>query len=163
MIIELVIALAAATLSNEELRQQVVCAESGFSDAAEHKDIEAFASFLDQDARFFAGQVSRGREEVVQAWSGLFENDDRSMRWRPKVVEVTEDGNLALSSGPYRSRRTGDDGELVESWGNFISTWRRNADGDWKVVFDKEGYSGPEPSDSDVEVLENDPECPKST
>jgi len=162
MIIELALALAAITVSNEELRQQVVCAESGFSDAAEQKDVEAFASFIDPDARFVAGRVSRGREAVVQAWSGLFESEDRSMRWRPKVVEVTEDGTLAISRGPYRSRRTGDDGRLIETWGSFVSTWRRNDDGDWKVVFDTEGYSGPEPSESDKDLLESDPECRKT-
>ncbi len=160
MLIELAIALAAATPSGEELRQQVICAETGFSRTAERKDVAAFVEFVDPDARFVGGSVSRGRAEIVAAWSWLFDSAGRSMRWRPKVVEVTADGNLAISRGPYRTRRIGDDGKQVESWGSFVSTWRRNAEGEWKVVFDTEGYSGPEPSESDVKVLNSDPDCP---
>ncbi len=160
MLIELAIALTTVVPSNEELRQQVICAETGFSQSVERKDKAAFIAYIDPDARFVGGKVSRGPDEIAEAWSGQFENADRSMRWRPKVVEVTVDGNLAISRGPYRNRRTGDDGEIIETWGSFVSTWRRNADGDWKVVFDTEGYSGPEPSETDVEILEADPACP---
>ena len=46
------------------------------------------------------------------------------------VVEVLESGNLALSSGPVRNAS----GEEV---GRFNSIWRKEADGTWRVVFDK--------------------------
>jgi ketosteroid isomerase-like protein len=50
--------------------------------------------------------------------------------WKPEVIEVAVSGNLAFSSGPVY----GADGK---QFGVFNSIWRREADGTWKVVFDK--------------------------
>lgn len=139
--------------------QEVVCAEVGFRRAAEARDNDAFLSFVDADARFLSGTVSRGRQEVGKAWSGVFRADGRRMRWRPAVVEVTADGNLAISRGPYRSIPTGDNGETIETWGTYISTWRRNGDWRWKELFDTSGEVDMTPSDRYVEVLNSEPEC----
>jgi ketosteroid isomerase-like protein len=82
------------------------------------------------------------------------------MRWRPAVVEVTSDGKLALSRGPYRSTRIDEDGNVQESWGHFISTWRRNAAGNWQVVFDSGGDAGMTPTEAEIAILESEPDCP---
>lgn len=150
-----VTALSAAELN----RLEVICAETGFSRAAERRDREAFLSFVDADARFVTGSVARGHAEIAEAWGGVFRPDGPQMRWRPRVVEVTADGNLAISRGPFRSIRTGDDGEVRETWGTFISTWRRSADGEWRVVFDTSGVVGMTPNEADIEVLNREPEC----
>jgi ketosteroid isomerase-like protein len=50
--------------------------------------------------------------------------------WEPEHVEVLASGTLALSSGPVFGR----DGTRI---GTFNSVWRLEADGRWRVVFDK--------------------------
>ena len=160
MLSRLLLVFAALTAAETDLQREVICAETGFSRAAEAKDREAFLGFVDADARFITGRVSRGREEVGEAWSAVLSPGGPTMRWRPATVEVTTDGNLAISRGPYRSRHTGENGELLESWGHFISTWRRNDEGRWQVVFDTGGDAGMTPSAQDIAVLEGEPECP---
>ncbi|MDH3439298.1 MAG: nuclear transport factor 2 family protein [Gammaproteobacteria bacterium] len=160
MIIKMLVILAAVGTGNEGLRQEVICAETGFSRAAEAGDRERFLSYVDPDARFITSQVSRGREAVGEAWSAVLSPGGPSMRWRPAVVEVTSDGTLAISRGPYRSIRRDDNGNVVESWGHFISTWRRNAAGEWQVVFDTGGDVGMTPSAEEVAILDGEPDCP---
>jgi ketosteroid isomerase-like protein len=147
-------------MTADEIRQEVICAETGFSRAAEARDPEAFEGFLDPDARFIANRVSRGRAEVLEAWAGFLSADGPEIRWRPQYVEVTDDGKLALSRGPFRVRAIGEDGELRETWGHFNSTWRRNAEGDWRVVFDAGGDAGMTPTDEEIRILEAEPACP---
>jgi ketosteroid isomerase-like protein len=159
MIAELII--AAATLASPGgARQEVICAETGFSRAAEAKDLDRFLSFVHPDARFVSGDVARGREEIGAAWAGAFTEDGPIMRWRPDFVEVSADGKLALSRGPYRSMRVAETGEKQYFWGHFISTWRRDDDGVWQVMFDSGGDDGMEPSEHEIAVLEAEPECP---
>ena len=156
----LLLIFAALATANDAVTRTVICAETGFSRAAERRDQEAFLEFVDPDARFVTGSTARGREEIAAAWGGVFVADGPRMRWRPRTVEVTADGKLALSRGPYRSIRDDDDGQPVEYWGHYISTWRLNADGRWRVVFDTSGDGGITPSEADIAALAAEPDCP---
>jgi ketosteroid isomerase-like protein len=159
MIAEILLVASALSASEAEPVQEVICAETSFSRAAERKDKAAFMAMVDPDARFISGRISRGKAEIAEAWSFAFTVGGSDMRWRPAVVEVTSDGQLAISRGPYRSKRTDENGALIESWGTFISTWRRNANGEWRVLFDTSGETGMKPTARDIEVLNSEPTC----
>jgi ketosteroid isomerase-like protein len=121
--------------SMTELQAQVREAETGFARSMADRDHEAFASFLADDAIFFGDQMLRGKESVAAGWAPFFEGPDAPFSWAPEAVEVVESGTLAHSSGPVRDPA----GNIV---GYFNSIWRLEADGSWRVVFDK-GCSGP--------------------
>ena len=159
MIAEILLVTSALSVSEADLVQEVICAETSFSRAAERKDMAAFIAMVDADARFIGGQISRGKAEIAEAWSFAFTVGGSDMRWRPAIVAVTSDGQLAISRGPYRSTSTDDHGALIESWGTFISTWRRNANGEWRVVLDTGGETGMKPTARDIEVLDSEPSC----
>jgi ketosteroid isomerase-like protein len=130
----LMIAISAQADAVNDVR----CAEIAFSQSVENMDQEAFAELVDPDARFVSGhsRVAAGKDAVVEAWSGFFEDDSQKIVWRPIVTEVVEAGDLGLSRGPYRLTGTGEDGTPWEVWGFFNSVWRLNDDGNWRVVFD---------------------------
>ena len=130
----------------------VRCREIGFSQAAEAGDAERFASFIDDDARFVGNSVLHGPAAVAEAWAVFFEDEGPSIKWRPQFVEVLEDGNLALTRGPFRVVGQDEAGDTVERWGTFNSVWRRQEDGTWKVVFDA-GSPASEPPAEDVRAL----------
>ena len=130
----------------------VRCQEIAFSLSAERKNVESFRSFIDDDARFVGGAVARGPDEIVAAWQPFFADDGPAIKWRPQFVEVLEDGTLALTRGPFRMIAKDEDGNPVEHWGTFNSIWRKNADGEWRVVFDA-GNSAPTAPDAETQAL----------
>jgi len=140
--------LAAFADSADDVR----CREIAFSHAAEDKDVDAFRSFLDDDARFVGSSVTRGPDEIVAAWQPFFSVDGPAIRWRPQFVEVRNDGDLALTRGPYRMIAKDPDGNPVEYWGTFNSIWRKSSDGQWHVIFDA-GNSAAEPPDEETQAL----------
>jgi ketosteroid isomerase-like protein len=160
MVIQILFATAVISAAIDPVRQDVVCAEVGFSRSVENRDFEAFIAYLDPEARFVTGQVSRGPEEIGQAWAGFFAPDGALIRWRPAIVEVVANGTLAISRGPYRMTTIGDTGEPAHVWGTFNSTWRLSANGEWKVLFDAGGDHGKTPTAEEIEVLNAEPECP---
>ena len=127
-----------ATVAQADAVDDVRCAEIAFSQSVEHMDQEAFSELVDADARFVSGhsRVTSGKDAVVEAWSGFFEDDSQKIVWRPIVTEVVETGDLGWSRGPYRLTGTEEDGTPIEAWGFFNSVWRLNDDGKWRVVFD---------------------------
>ena len=150
----LVIGLVTAAPAAADLTDDVRCREVAFSRAAEARDLDAFRSFIDADARFVTSDVRRGVDEVAAAWAPFFAADGPAIRWRPNVIEVLDDGRLALSRGPYRVIAKDADGESVEHWGTFNSVWRLNNDGIWRVVFDA-GSSSESPPDEATQALLN--------
>ena len=131
--------LALLTLTSPaigDVADDVRCREIGFSKSIETRDMELFRSFLDDDARFVGGKVRRGPDEIVAGWRMYEPEDGPKLKWRPHVVEVLVDGQLALSRGPYRYTEKNEEGKEVDYWGTFNSIWRLQDDGSWKVVFD---------------------------
>ena len=67
-----------------------------------------------------------------------------ALDWRPQYVEVAASGELGLSTGPTRiTSKT--DPAAAPGYGQFVSIWRREGAGPWKVAADL-GISHPEPS-----------------
>lgn len=145
---------AAANLTHE-----VQCREIGFSKSAEERNMAAFRSFIDADARFVSNSTLRGVEAIAEAWSVFFTDDGPRIKWRPRIIEVLDDGELALSRGPYRVISTDAEGNTVESWGTFNSVWRLHDDGQWRVVFDAGSPAAEEPDAETRAVLDDNANC----
>ena len=154
-----IICLVTTSAALADRTEDVRCREIGFSKAAEGRDLDAFRSFIDADARFIAGDVRRGVDEVAAAWAPFFKADGPVIKWRPSVVEVLDDGRLALSRGPYRVISSNADGESVESWGTFNSVWRLHDDGVWRVVFDAGNPAASPPDAATRALLDADDDC----
>lgn len=113
------------------LAGQVRETETAFARTMAARDWNAFKAFLSQEAVFFGSQrVLRGKEAVAAGWKPLFAGEKAPFSWEPEQVEALESGALALSSGPVYDA----DGRRS---GTFMSIWRLEADGCWRIVFDK--------------------------
>jgi ketosteroid isomerase-like protein len=110
---------------------QVREAERAFAATMSARDFAAFGAFIADEAVFFGGpQPARGKAAVLAAWRGFFDGAAAPFSWEPETVEVLDSGTLALSSGPVRNPQG-------QQTATFNSIWRREADGRWRVVFDK--------------------------
>jgi len=117
--------------SPDEVKAQVFATERAFAKTMADRDLDAFASFVAPDAVFFSGpEPRRGRQAVVDGWKRFYEKPQAPFSWEPERVEVLDSGNLALSTGPVRDP----DGKLIAT---FTSIWRLDAQGTWRIVFDK--------------------------
>lgn len=124
-------ALAPSVSNIADARQQVVAAERAFAKTMADRDLDAFASFVAEDAVFFSGpKPLRGRQQVVGWWMRYYTSPSAPFSWEPEQVEVLESGALALSSGPVRDPQ----GKVIA---RFTSIWRLEAPGTWRIVFDK--------------------------
>lgn len=110
---------------------EVEAREIAFAKAFSDRDLEAFLSFVSPEAVFFNGnEPFRGLDAVARLWAPSFSGAEAPFSWHPDVIQVLESGRLALSSGPVLAA-SGDEA------GRFNSIWRKDADGQWRVVFDK--------------------------
>ena len=122
-----------------DARGAVIAAERAFAKSMADRDMDAFASWLSDEAIFFTGPTPlRGKTAVLGWWSRYFASKEAPFSWDPDQVEVLASGQLALSTGPVR----GPQGQVVA---RFNSIWMRGTDGRWLVVFDKGSPPDPVP------------------
>ena len=122
---------APAPVPDAGLRQQVMATERAFAATMKARDHARFASFLADETVFFNGPIAlHGKDAVAAAWKRFYDTPAPPFSWEPDLVEVLASGSLALSSGPVYNPA----GKLIS---RFNSIWRREADGTWKIVFDK--------------------------
>ena len=114
-----------------ELRRQVADTERAFAKTMADRDHAAFTRFLSAETVFFSGkQPVRGAAAVAEDWKKFYAEPAAPFSWQPAEVEVLDSGTLALSSGPVYDPQ----GRHVA---NFMSIWRLEAPGTWRIVFDK--------------------------
>jgi ketosteroid isomerase-like protein len=133
MICAALLSACAASLPRDASRaeREVADTERAFAKSMADRDYAAFKSFLSEDAIFFSGSTAlRGKQRVADAWKRFFDQPQAPFSWQPEQVQVLDSGELALSTGPVRDPQ----GKLFAT---FTSIWRREAQGQWRIVFDK--------------------------
>lgn len=133
-------ALHAETIDRQAALDAVVATENAFSRTAGERGIrDAFVEFFADDSILFRPDPVPGRE-----WMRASPSSPALLSWYPVFADVSLAGDLGYTTGPWELRAKGkDDPEVAH--GNFITLWRREADGTWKVVVDH-GLSNPPPA-----------------
>jgi ketosteroid isomerase-like protein len=130
--------------------------ESSFAKAVDDHDAKAFAEHLHADAVFIDGRdgITRGRDAVAQAWAGLIEGKRVAIHWYPDAVTIGGDNGVALSRGPFWMENLAPDAKQRYAAGRFISTWVRDGEGKWHVLYDGGGGGNAKPvTEAEIEKL----------
>jgi ketosteroid isomerase-like protein len=123
--------VVAAPPPGADAQSQVRARETAFAKTMADRDHAAFVSFLAEESVFFGGAAPlRGKKAVAEAWKRFYEGPKAPFSWEPDAAEVLDSGGLAMTSGPVFDPA----GKRV---GTFNSIWRREPDGEWRIVFDK--------------------------
>lgn len=122
---------AASTRADQARLHEVVTAERAFAKLSMDRGMKAaFLAYLADSGVIFRPTAVNGK----QAWTAS-ENPKSSLFWEPAYAEVAFSGDLAVSTGPWRM--TFPPGEKRAALhGRFLSMWRREEGGSWKVEAD---------------------------
>lgn len=118
--------------------EEVTAAETAFAKAFADRDAEKFFSFVADDATFFGKTTLSGKPAVREQWSKFFESKDAPFSWKPDRVAASADGTLGQTHGPVFDPA----GKHIA---DFASVWRKQKDGNWKILFDGGSNVCPEP------------------
>jgi ketosteroid isomerase-like protein len=126
---------------------QLAAAESAFAAHSVATDMrEAFlAAFADDSTLLRPGPVP-GKEAIRKNPAPPIE-----LNWRPVFVYAAASGEIGYSTGPWRITSKSDPA-AAPKFGQFVSVWKKQADGAWKVFIDL-GISHPGPALADAWLI----------
>ena len=105
---------------------------------------EAWVGWFAEDGAMVQPVVGeiRGHDAIRSVMGGL-DQPGVSLHWEPERADVAASGDLGWTTGSFVSEGPGPDGEAVRTEGRYVSIWRVQPDGSWRVVMDLGNPTGP--------------------
>lgn len=131
------------TVDVEAERSSILAADQTWSDTV--GDLEAFIAFFADDARFLPpdGPQANGRDEIRQSFDALAALPGFSLSWNANFADVSSGGDLGYTVGTFEMTVDGPDGRPATRTGTYTTVWKKQGDGQWKVVSDIPNFDSP--------------------
>jgi ketosteroid isomerase-like protein len=121
-------------------RAEVMAADRAFAAAATARGLDGWMEWMAADAarlpRMGGGAV-RGLDEIRRSDAGIFSAPGTRLAWDPTDGGAFSDARHGFTTGRYQLLRKSADGtEAVVGQGAYVTLWRREPDGRWRVLLD---------------------------
>ena len=99
-------------------------------------DLEEQLTFLADDAMYLVEGMPRisGREAITEAWREEAQLPGFSLSWEADGAVVSASGDLGYTFGSNEISLNNAAGVRTTTKGKYVTIWRKQADGSWKVV-----------------------------
>ena len=134
----------------EAERVELMAADDAFFEAYSTSDdptATLSAQFLD-DANVLAPDMpmARGKEASMAIFAALEAFPEYSLRWKAEIAEVGGAADLGYTIGPYHMEFQDPEGNPVVIDGKFMTVWKKQSDGAWKIAVDMFNTDGVPPA-----------------
>jgi uncharacterized protein (TIGR02246 family) len=103
------------------------------------RDAEKIVSYYADDAVLMTpgAEALRGKDAIRAALKGMMADPAFSLTFQASKADAAKAGDLGYSWGTYQLTVTDPaTHKLIHDHGNYVTTYRRQADGSWKAVAD---------------------------
>ncbi|MEY2440145.1 MAG: hypothetical protein QOI34_1530 [Verrucomicrobiota bacterium] len=136
--------------------QALVESEKTFARTTSERGInDSFLQFLADDSVVFVPGPTNGKAAYAK-----YEEKGRKLAWQPIFATISAAADLGITTGPWQLSKSAAEPTPV-AFGEFVSIWKKQADGGWKVVLDF-GIDHPKPAKAVAEVQLSPPNATPS-
>jgi ketosteroid isomerase-like protein len=116
--------------------EAVRTADAALSKAVSDRDLERTVAFYASDASILpvAEPIVTGTEAIRREWQHIFAIPGYRSITTTTKVEVSRSGDLGYTQGTYTAEFDLADGTSATERGKWVSVWKKQADGAWKVA-----------------------------
>ena len=102
------------------------------------KDLEKSVALCTADASVLAPNlpIATGREAIGKLFSGFFAIPEFKISWQPARVQIAKSGELGYTSGAFQMSFSDPSGKTISDVGKYVTVWKKQSDGSWKVLLD---------------------------
>jgi ketosteroid isomerase-like protein len=124
--------------SKQKAHRKLRAADAAWLKAFRARDIKKAAAFVDSQGSMMApsASIATGRKAVTKLIAAGFALRDYRLAWHSNKVGVARSGELGYTSGGYKVSFRHASGKMIFDKGKYLMVWRRQANGEWKVLFD---------------------------
>jgi ketosteroid isomerase-like protein len=119
--------------------------EADFMKATAERGAQGYMSYYAEDAAELPNgeDMLQGKKNIAKTM-GFLDQKDNHLTWTPVYADMAASGDFGYTYGTYEFRSKDKDGKPTVEYGKYVSIWKKQKDGNWKVVMDM-GNSSPNP------------------
>lgn len=110
-------------------------ADRDFNKATQEGRLDGWMKFMADDVVLLRAKAVAGREAVRKELEGDWADPNTSLSWEPRQAQMFASGNMGYTSGRWTYKAV-DKGEKLELHGDYLTVWKKQNDGSWKVIWD---------------------------
>lgn len=122
----------------QECKNEILKAEKDFMQMASEKGLAiAFSYYAADSAVIKRGEsIIKGKKAIFELYNTPNKNTNIKLTWIPDFIDVSSSGDMAYTYGMYNYSYTDTTGSQQSAKGIFHTVWKRQANGEWKYVYD---------------------------
>jgi len=132
----LVLLTCAACFAQSGPEQALLRADREFAQATAQRRLQGWMEYMAEDAVLFSAKPVVGKAAIREFYAGAFANPEFQLHWQPSRGEMFPSGDMGYTVGRYELRAVNAKGERAVRRGSYLTVWKKQADGSWKVVAD---------------------------
>jgi ketosteroid isomerase-like protein len=122
---------------SDTLTASLLQVDRDLAKAGAAKNLDSFMGYVTEDVRFYAAGVMRtGKLAFREGWAKGFADPAWSITWAPLYAEAAQSSELGYTTGSFEIHDKAADGTPVVRKGSYVTIWRKQPDGSWKVALD---------------------------
>ncbi len=116
----------------------VLAADAAWLKTYIEKDVDKSVAFCDEQGSLLwpNSPAATGKNAIAKLTASAFAIPDFKPVWHPEKVGVADSGDLGYMSGTYDWSYKDASGKAIADKGKYLTMWKKQADGSWKVLFD---------------------------
>ncbi len=119
--------------------------EHKFAAAVAEGGGRAFATFFDPNGMTLANREAPLVGQAAIAAHATWSPDTYQLTWTPEGGELSPAGDMGYTWGHYEGRSVGAGANGTVERGRYMTVWKKEPDGAWKIVMDSSNEDPPQP------------------
>jgi len=117
-------------------RTALQAADTEWSNAA--GNVDSFMTFLAADGSIMPpNEPAATGTDAVRTWAtNMMAMPGFHVAWQSTAADVAQSGELGYTTGTYELQMQGPNGAPMNDHGKYLSVWKKDAGGAWKVAYD---------------------------
>jgi|SRR5579863_9737040 len=127
---------ASGPKTSKDGSQKLIALEAEFMKATAEKGSAGYISYYAEDAVELpdGASILEGKDAILKTLGFL--DKGNSLTWTPVKADMAASGELGYTYGNYEYRGKDKDGKAVFAHGKYMTVWKKQTDGTWKVALD---------------------------
>jgi ketosteroid isomerase-like protein len=131
-----VLTLSLGAIAANRDTKVLIDAERAFAKATAERGIDGWMEFMDPNAVELSDEPLVGLDQIRAGMGKQLGTPGFKLTWEPTKAEFLGEGDVGFAVGRYELHYNGADGKPQIEKGSYLTTWKKQKDGSWKVVSD---------------------------